>query len=302
MPCYCPLTGYFGAELSASGKRPLVFTRGAAFSGVPVRVPCGQCIGCRLERARQWAMRCLHEKRMSRDSVFCTLTYDDKSLPPYGSLDRRHAQLFMKRLRKRHGKGIRFFGCGEYGGVSLRPHYHLLLYNVLFSDQRFYKYAKDGSPLYYSRSLEEIWPYGFNVLGAVNFDTACYVAKYVCDKVNGVRADAHYSRVTAYGEVVKVQPEFSMMSLKPGIGQGWFDKYGAETYIHDSVIVNEKEVRPPRFYDVKYEGIDKLRMDVLKRKRRAKAALGRSEQTPERRRVREQVVLRNLARNKRDGA
>jgi hypothetical protein len=30
-----------------------------ALSGL--KIPCGRCIGCRLEYSRQWAMRCHHE-------------------------------------------------------------------------------------------------------------------------------------------------------------------------------------------------------------------------------------------------
>ena len=71
-------------------------------------LPCGQCVGCRLERSRQWAVRCVHESQMHDFSSFVTLTYNDDNCPV--SLDYGHYQLFMKRLRKKFGKA-RFYNC-----------------------------------------------------------------------------------------------------------------------------------------------------------------------------------------------
>jgi hypothetical protein len=231
-------------------------------------------------------MRCLHEKRVSGPSIFATFTYDDGQVPAGGTLVKRDVQLFLKKLRKAHGAGIRFFGCGEYGGHTLRPHYHLLLFNVDFSDKKFYKKARDGSDLYYSSQLEKLWGFGFCPFGDVTFDSACYVAGYVCDKVTGDKAAAHYG-----GR----QPEFALMSRRPGIGKGYFAKFGGEVYAHDSVIINGREVRPPRFYDVEFEKVDPKRMAVLKRARRR--AINRADNTSRRLGVREKVVALNLARN-----
>ena len=47
---------------------------------------------------------------------FVTLTYDDDHLPEYNSLNYKHFQDFMKRLRKSHN-GVRFYMCGEYGPI-----------------------------------------------------------------------------------------------------------------------------------------------------------------------------------------
>ena len=80
-----------------------------------LELPCGQCIGCRLERSRQWAMRCLHEASLHENNAFITLTYDDSNLPRGGSLDYSDFQKFMKRLRKRIGRKVSFYCGGEYG-------------------------------------------------------------------------------------------------------------------------------------------------------------------------------------------
>jgi len=68
--------------------------------GHPLELPCGQCIGCRLERSRQWAIRCVHEASMHENNCFITLTYAPEYLPPDGGLIKSDFQKFIKRLRK----------------------------------------------------------------------------------------------------------------------------------------------------------------------------------------------------------
>src|SRR5579862_2093905 len=113
MPCYSPIQAWQGS-VNERGKRPLVFRRPKGVS-VSFCIPCSSCIGCRLEYARQWAMRCRDEAQMWPCNSFVTLTYSDEFLPHDGFLDKRVWQLFMKRLRKHFGDGVRFFMCGEYG-------------------------------------------------------------------------------------------------------------------------------------------------------------------------------------------
>ena len=136
MPCYRPIKGYRSRRLNAeTGKRPVVFNPRDGFYDQPVDLPCGQCIGCRLERSRQWAIRCVHEASLHERNCFITLTYRDECLPTNGSLDLDAFQKFMKRLRRRFGEGVRFFHCGEYGENFGRPHYHAILFNLDFSDK-----------------------------------------------------------------------------------------------------------------------------------------------------------------------
>jgi len=292
MPCYGPLNAYYSAELNPSGKRSLVFDERKAHSGIPVRIPCGQCIGCRLERSRQWAMRCMHEKRLHDMSSFVTLTYEDDCLPEDGGLKVRDLQLFMKRLRKVAGDGLRFYACGEYGENYGRPHYHVLLLNYDFDDKLKYSRAKRGEVLYRSELLDRLWPFGLCVVGDVSFDSCAYVARYLLKKVTGKDADAHYTTVDRHGVVHSLQPEFTVMSRRPGIGTGWFEQFGKQAYEFDSVIVNGREVRPPKFYDGKYELVDSAKLERIKRKRRSKIV--RADNTSRRRRVKEVVAIAQL--------
>ena len=286
MGCDEPLIGYYSKHVSASGKRPLVFSRQEAFSPIPVPVRCGQCMGCRLADARFWAVRCMHEFRCSSESEFLTLTYDNEHLPPDGSLVRRDPQLFLKRLRKQYGQGIRFFGCGEYGERSARPHYHFLLFNYMSRDRVFYGYSpKSGKELFSSMAIRRLWPYGNNIIGDVDYDSCSYVAGYTTGKISGDRSDDHYM-----GRL----REFSMMSRRPGLGAAWFEKYGGHAYELDSVIFKGREMKPPRYYDLKMEAIDSARMEEIKKERRRR--VDRKDNTRARRHVKEEVLRLNLVK------
>lgn len=298
MPCYHPLKGYYSREIGKSGKRGITFDRGSSFSGVSIPIPCGQCIGCRLEKSRQWAMRCMHEKRLHLDNCFVTLTYDDEHLPKFGTLVKRDLQLFMKRLRNAMGAGVRFYACGEYGDVNRRPHYHAILFNVAFEDRVLWKRTRRGEALYTSKELARLWFNGYHTIGDVSFDSAAYVARYVMKKVTG--KPEHYEVVDGHGEICERLPEFTVMSRRPGIGLGWYKKYGAETYSHDNCVINNKLVRPPRYYDGKFELDNSAAMEDIKRKRKRKAFLQFKENLIDRRRVRERVVELNMKQLKRE--
>lgn len=240
MACFSPLTAW---QLD-SGE--IVFAERGKIRR-QLDLPCGQCIGCRLERSRQWAMRCMHEAQLHDENSFVTLTYDDKHL--VSSLDYRDFQLFMKRLRKKVSKA-RFYMCGEYGEKYRRPHFHACLFGVGFSDRIEWSKSGSGELLYRSATLEALWPHGFSSIGSVTFDSAAYVARYVMKKVTGQLASAHYSSLDFHtGELLSLKPEFTRMSLKPGIGAEWFKRYKSDVYNFDSVVVNGQLVKPPRYYD-----------------------------------------------------
>lgn len=294
------MTGFYSKVIGKTGKRGITFNRDLSHTGVPLKIPCGQCAGCRLEKSRQWAMRCLHEKRLHNRNCFATLTYDNEHLPPGGTLVKRDLQLFMKRLRKAKHDGIRFYACGEYGDINKRPHYHVLLFNLDFDDKRQVGTNRRGDRYYDSNELRNLWSMGHVLLGDVTFDSAAYVARYVMKKITGDKADAHYTVMDQHGELISRLPEFTVMSRRPGIGTGWFEKYGTETYNHDNCIVNGKPVRPPRFYDGKFELVDKARLDELKKIRRQKATANFKENLIDRRMVKERILYSHLHRLKRE--
>jgi len=292
MTCYHPLKA---VRLQDGG----VSIKPASFSGPAFSVPCGRCIGCRLDRSRTWAIRCVHEASMYERNCFITLTYSDDHLPNFGALEKRPLQLFIKRLRKKFGAGIRFYACGEYGEQLGRPHYHACLFNHDFDDKVLWR-VRDDCRLYTSAGLADLWTFGFSTLGDVTFESAAYIARYVMKKINGDKAESHYTRlVPETGELVSIPPEFTVMSRRPGIGRGWVDRYMSDLYPDDFCVVRGVKMKVPRYYALQHEKLDALvHYDevVLPRREAAKASV---HNTPERLKVRETIALSRISQLKR---
>lgn len=277
MTCYHPLTAYrYLNGVNENGKSIIRFNAAGCnfLDWEEIKLPCGKCIGCRLERSRQWAIRCVHEALLSEKSCFITLTYNDDHLHPSGSLRFHKKEFvdFMKRLRKHYAKQgikIRYFHCGEYGELWQRPHHHAILFGVDFKEDRFHiETTKLGFPLYTSPTLEKIWsdrdgkPFGFVRIGECTFETVAYVARYVTKKINGEAAYDHY-----YGR----EPEYITMSRRPGIGYDWLFA-NPEIYNYDEIIIRDNlKCRPPGYYDRKFEEVAPDFMQAIKQRRKVKA-------------------------------
>lgn len=247
MPCFEPLKGYRSRTVNPTGKRSIVFNKNEGYADMPVHLPCGQCIGCRLARSKQWAVRILHEAQQHQDNAFITLTYNDENLPKEGSLDTTHFQRFMKRLRKKHT--VRFFHCGEYGDKFNRPHYHACIFGYGFPDKEHYATVR-GQKYYRSKELEELWTSGHSIIGDVTFESAAYVARYIVKKVTGERASWYYDEIDPEtGEVLReLKPEYVTMSRRPGIGKTWLEKYKTDVFPDDFVVINGKKYTTPKYY------------------------------------------------------
>ena len=283
MPCYSPLKGWRAKNLNENGKRAIVFQLNAGLVDQPIDVPCGSCIGCRLERSRQWALRCVHEASQHEDNAFITLTYSDKNLPKNASLDVKHFQDFMKRFRKSIApRKIRFFHCGEYGscdpenpthlqnyGISKlgRPHYHAIIFGYDFADKQLIS-ERQNIKLYTSNELFKAWPLGYNTVGTVTFESAAYVARYITKKITGDAATDHYRRIYPNsGLSVDVKPEYTTMSRRPGIGKSWYDRFSGDLYPKDFITLRGKKLKPPKFYDRILEDKEIQKYEKVKIKR-----------------------------------
>lgn len=280
MTCYAPLRGYYAQGVNESGKRSVIFNPREAYKDLVVKVACGQCIGCRLDYSRSWAVRCVNEAQSHDYNCFITLTFDDEHINKDHTLDKSDFQRFMKRLRKKFNAGfsyevqsgdrgtykhsgqIRYFHAGEYGALCAvcgspniscrckefrpilgRPHHHACLFGIDFPDKYVVK-VKDGVSLYRSATLEKLWPFGYATLGDVTFESAAYVARYVVKKIRGDKAEKHYKNRI---------PEFVTMSRKPGIGREYYEKYKKEIYDNDSIVVRGGiTCKPPTYYDRLY--------------------------------------------------
>lgn len=309
MTCYYPQKAYRPLSTADGGR--LVFNSKLALNpSNQIIIPCGNCIGCRLDRTGDWAMRCIHESQMHPQNCFITLTYDDEHLPEDYSVHVRVFQLFMKKLRNRYANKIRFYACGEYGPENLRPHYHSILFNHDFNDKIFHSKTSRGDILYTSKSLDQIWGEGFATIGDVTYQSAGYVAQYVMKKINGDRASTHYLRTHPVSNlVVQVQPEFSLQSTRPGIGSTWFDRFHTDAFPSDFLVVDGKPHRVPTYYlrklQQKETSTDKFKIsqhtesELIKRKRKRNALPRRADQTKERLAVREEVKLSRISTLKR---
>lgn len=286
MACYHKITAYRSLiKKTRYGKPAIVFDPDQAGGGPPVVLACGQCIGCRIAQARQWALRCIHEASLYGDhNSVVTLTYNDKSLPPGGTLRKADAQQFMRRLRRRFSgvvkvngeRPIRFFLCGEYGDQLSRPHYHVMLFNHEFSEMEFWRKTDAGSLLYRDPCLEGedgLWPHGHSEIGEMSVETAAYISGYCVKKITGSDAACHYlAGDPDTGEAYYLEPEFINMSRRPGIGKGWFDKFGSsDVWPKDFITRSGKVYSVPKYYDKLLDAISPEEMAAIKAERRRKA-------------------------------
>lgn len=311
MSCYYPIEA-----LRPIGGGPLSFgssrdPRNQNFN--PVQIACGQCIGCRLKRSREWAIRCVHEASLNDVNCFLTLTYDEGNEPAGSSLHYPHFQSFMKRLRARFPcVRVKYFVCGEYGELFDRPHYHALLFGFDFLDKTYWSKSPSGSVNYRSPVLEDLWPHGFSTIGSVTFESAAYTARYIMKKVTGDLADAHYSVVDREtGEIVKRVPEFCHMSLKPlepglpgGIGANWLSRFRGDVYPSGRVTrPGGASFNAPRYYDKLFDRYEKeiggVEGDLVEYGRYLEGLKHRGDQSPERLKVRETVARARVKQLKR---
>jgi hypothetical protein len=208
---------------------------------------------------------------MHPENCFLTLTYEDA---PH-SLNLKHFQNFMKRLRKHYDpRKIRLFHCGEYGSVYKIPgdptsdkiphhahpekdalgraHYHAILFNIDFDDKQTYKQNNHEQTLFTSPTLSKLWGYGFATIGNVTQESAAYTARYLLKKITGDLSDTYYTKIDEHGELHEIKPEYVTMSrgnnYPPGhpdktygIGHTWLQKYGEDIYSYDECVIDGKK-------------------------------------------------------------
>ena len=247
-----------------------------------ITVPCNKCIGCRLERSRQWAIRAVHEAQLHKDNVFITLTFSDENLPANKSLIKSDFQKFIKRLRKKFkGKKILYLHVGEYGEVTNRPHHHAILFGIDFPDKKYLRKSKDGHKIYTSKILESLWsvtdkksPYykralGIHEIGAVTFESAAYIARYCCKKQNEKQPYMLKSKYLSDGRL----KEYNSMSLKPAIAKKWLEKYQhTDVFNTDTVTIRGgAKCRPPKYYSNQYQLTNPKEFEIIQLNRKEKA-------------------------------
>lgn len=264
--------------------------------GLAQKIPCGQCFECKTLKAKEWSFRCMKEASKYDNNIMLTLTYDDEHLPLskipdketgelHSTLVKEHPVLFMKRLRKKFGEGIRFMDCGEYGSDdeyvtwkgerrqgTERPHYHIIIFNFCPNDLVFHKWSycswsKDKYPLYKSKEMSKLWKDGFVELNEVTRETCDYVARYTTKKLYGDYAEEEYAQKG------RVAP-FLNMSRNPGIGYDYFEENKLDFLEQKPMYLKTKtglrQINSIRYYDKQLEKFYPEEFEKLKEIRNVK--------------------------------
>lgn len=235
-------------------------------------LPCGQCLGCRTAYAASWADRIMLESLDHDQSYFITLTYDPANVPISHTQDGDRVftlrpsdlQDFIKRVRRQQEYNrenrIRFYAVGEYGTQFHRPHYHIIIFGLILDDLYEIGRNKTGRMLHSSKVIEKEWPFGRVEVDKMTWETAAYCARYTVKKLGKTESDFY--------KINGLVPEFSRMSRRPGIGMGYFEEHYKQIYSEDKIHIptsdGSRTVKPPRYYDKKYDDINPVGMAELK--------------------------------------
>lgn len=257
-----------------------IYTPGINPGASKVRVsfetlPCGCCIGCRLDYSKMWSIRCLLEMKEHKENSFITLTYDDDHLPKsfkqnindetgevsidwtsrtgeFNSLNKKDLQDFWKRLRKALGEDIkiRYYACGEYGDNTARSHYHSIIFGYKPDDLKFYKRTKQGDLLYTSEFLNSVWQNGNVIIGDATYESAAYVARYIMKKLKGQEA--------IFYEYHGLEKPFVTMSRKPGIARDYYELHkDTDLFLNNHSYISTSKgstkFKPFKYYKELYE-------------------------------------------------
>lgn len=297
MACYKPLQAYQLVKLKSNGRADVKFDEPRDQAHVRIKLPCGQCIGCRLDRSITWAARCMHEAQMHDDNQFITLTYNEENEPLNGSLYPPDFSNFMKRYRhKVKPNKIRFYHGAEYGDELKRPHHHACIFGHAFLDTEIFR-ESEGIITYYSPQLEKLWGHGFCTTSDLTLQSAAYVARYCMKKITLSQTSlekhrAHYETTCPItGEIKSLLPEYATMSRKPGIGKNWYERYHSDIFPNDTTIYKGKHIKTPRYYENLLRFSDEIMFLEIKERRKLQAQMHRADNTPARLRARETVKI-----------
>lgn len=199
-------------------------------------MPCGKCPECLKRRISGWSFRLMQEDKHASSSYFLTLTYDTAKVHitqnGFMGLNKRDVQLFFKRLRKAHNvkednlaerSTIKYYAVGEYGGRTMRPHYHIILFNAKLE------------------LVQPAWDMGSIHYGEVSGASVGYTLKYM-SKASKIPMHRNDDRLR----------EFSLMSK--GLGEKYLTNVMVRWHHLDLkdrmflTIEDGKKIAMPRYY------------------------------------------------------
>lgn len=308
MSCYHPLKGFI-VGIKDNGKKDIKIRsyevdhiellpngnyidrpdRNCAPVGKPYyefdTIPCGRCIGCRLQRRKQWSDRAVLELPYHKSNLFITLTYNNDNIPISEGIDydgtyvksftlvKKDLQDFWKNLRYRF-PNIRYLACGEYGSNTWRPHYHAIVFGLDLPDLVPFKKNELGDFLYTSETLEKIWKKGYCLVGEATHESIGYVAGYVTKKKYGQEAKLY--------ESLNICPEFLTMSRRPGLARQYYEDHKEDLFKETKYFFPTRDgvgsAYPSRYFNDLFEhDFDltdvQLRKEALKKEYNDKIAM-----------------------------
>lgn len=231
MNCFSPITLKNPAKISLTSR---------------ITVPCGKCPNCLKSKSIDWAFRLGKELRASSSALFLTLTYSDENIPVTSdgiqTLDKSHLRHFLGDLRNYQRRpyqttresrkmsladtehvALRFYAIGEYGSKTVRPHYHILLFNL----NHFQDFEKT------QHLILNKWRLGHIKVGTVTSASIQYVTNYILKK--------------SFHPIGSVAP-FATMSK--GIGRPYLKNTEYHRTSNSFTVLTEdhQKMRMPRYY------------------------------------------------------
>lgn len=219
--CLSPLT--LKKQIIGWSPDQLKILKQSGIENRPPTVPCGRCNECRARRISGWSFRLQKELLISNSALFVTLTYNTPPLTTkkFMNLEKIHLQNFFRYLR-RDGQKIKYYACGEYGTATMRPHYHIILFNTT------------------PEMVEKHWSHGHIHFGTVTGASIGYCLKYMA-KPGKIPLHQNDDR----------QKEFALMSKK--LGANYLTPEMKNWHLADIknrcyATINEQKISLPRYY------------------------------------------------------
>lgn len=206
------------------------------------------------------------EASQHKENSFLTLTYEDA---PEEGVILKDFQDFLKRFRRKiEPIKVRYFGVGEYGDVSFRPHYHLALFGFggcEFGKSRYARYR--GNCCFNCDLVRDSWNSGHIYFGRLTVHSAQYVAGYTA---KGLTKKDDFNK----GVLGDKNPEFARMSRRPGLGTGALEDIAA-SLLENGYIEKMEDVPNLLLHGEKKMPLDRFSKQKLRK------FVGRDERTPE---------------------
>ena len=209
------------------------------------QVPCGRCTNCKIQIAKEWALRCTLELPYWDKAIFTTLTFNNENnIDP--SIHKTEFQKFVQDVRndmRKSGKKIKILGCGEYGDEKMRKHYHAIIFGIGLSDEK-RVIGTDETWISEDGIIEKNWLKGNVFNGTVTYESCRYVASYIFKKYYDDLKEQVYTSIGL---------ETPFQYTSGGIGKSFYNEWKNNIVNRGYIMLNGVKNTIPRYYLKLYE-------------------------------------------------